>query len=562
MNAASHSTGLNSPLIRKILLGAVFLCLFLQFFMALKFEVNQDEFYNLNMGYEFLRGEISNPFQTIMFRISGLFSFLPGNEVDQIVAGRMLSFLAAALTCFFIFKISRRYFSVEASLFAVLVFFGFNYVFRHLTAFRADILVTMCLMALLWVVSDPNQTLRKAVIAGGLIGLACTLSLKSIFYMPIIAIFLLGRWAGSQWSRAAFVQGLVMFLAAIAAFAIIFILHNPATQGSEQGADYLRSVSGSSLLGSGLFNRWGIFVVSLFRSFLGWGLVLAGFCVVLLQIRKTGARPKVETIALASFIIPLTPVIYYYHANPYFYPFMLAPAMVFVAAAADRFFVGKKSIVFVVFLCIFTALPVGIFIRSMSQPQTAQRTVINAVHEIFPEPVPVIDYSGMISSFDRVNESGLFINPDIFAHSTYLKSKTPKMAHVITTYKPQILLANVLGLDLNEDFEHAHRYVMLEEDTRILKDNYIQFWGPVYVPGKVINKAGEFEILMGGTYTYEGPPGVRIDGMQIIQGQVIDLTTGTHEISGWDNGQVRLVWGDNLKKPDIEVPTRPLFNGS
>ena len=548
-------------LVRKLLIGAIALCFAMQLVMVFRFEINQDEFYNLSMGYEFLRGEVGTPFQTLMFRMSGWLRYLPGNEIDHIIAGRLVSYCAALITVALIYLTSRRYFSKEASLVAILVFFGFNYVFRHLTAFRTDILVTMCLMATIWIVSDPKQSWRKTISAGLLIGMSFTLSLKSIFYMPIIAVFLLGRWVSSQWAKREFLYGFGMFVIAIVSYAIIFFLHDPKIQSSEQSSAYLKTISGTSFFEGGLFNNWGFLTDSLIFNFLGWLLIAIGFFTVLRHLKDANIRPQVETYGLLAFIIPLTPVVYYFHANPYFFPFMLAPAVIFIAAAIEPYFKGNKSSVITLLVCVMTVLPVLAFARSLPQNQTAQRTIVNAVHDIFPDPVPVVDYCGMISSFDRLNEVGLFINPDVFAHSKYLKSGKPMMTEFITTYQPQIFLANVIRLKEGDDVEEKFLSELLPTDAKIIKDNYMQFWGPIYVPGKTLDQNGAFKILVNGIYTYYGTDEATIDGIKISNGQALELNKGQHEVSITSSANGRLVWGDNLKKPDVVAPSKPLFNG-
>ena len=561
MKVNQTSTDSKTNLVRYILWGAILICLAMQFFMARRFEINFDEFYNLNMGYEFLRGEVTNPFQTIFFRFASWLDFIQGNEVDQIVAGRMFTYGASVLTCFFIYKLSRRYFSVQASLFAVLSLFSFFYVFRHMTAFRTDIIITMYLMAILWVVSDPNQNKYKVLIAGFLIGLSFTLALKSIFYMPVVAIFLLGRWQASAWSRQEFIHGVTMFLVAVITYVILFILHDPSLSNADSSARYLQSLSETEEGESGLFKTWGILVDSVLKNPLGWWLLILGFTLVATDIKNDVGRPKYMTIALLTFLFPLSTVIYYYHANAYFYPFMLAPAVIFIAAAIDRFGLPDKPTIFIVLIGVFSYLPVSIFIRSVSQHQLSQRAVLNAVHEIFPSPVPVMDYCGMISTFDRVNESGLFINPDIFGHVKYSLNKKPVMKKAIISYQPQIILANTSGLDLNQEYQHLYLYPLLTEDTEVLQNNYVKIWGPIFIPGQQLREDGSFEVLVSGIYTIKGSTGITIDGTLIKNGQTLFLAQGMHELSGLKGGSVQLVWGDNLKKPDIPEPTRPLFHG-
>lgn len=547
--------------INKLLIGLIALCLVLQFFMVLRFEINQDEFYSLMMAYEFTRGEVSNPFQTIFFRLSTILQHVPGNEVDQVIAGRMVIFAFAVLTCVLIYKTSRRFYSAQASLFAVLAFFAFNYVFRHMTAYRADMVITTILMAIIWLVSDPAQNWKKVVTTGFLIGLTFTFALKSIFYMPIVAVFLVGRWMSTKWSRQAFLYGAVMFVIAVLTYALLYVLHSTSMSGSEYGTNYLKKVSFNGLVQAGLFNRGYTFLFSLFNNVVGWSLLFVGFFTVIAGLGKNRVRTRIETAGLVSLIIPLTTVIYYYHTNPYFYPFMLAPAMIFIAAAADKFLVGKRALIFAVFISYFCFLAGSVFVRSMSQTQDAQRATLDAIHELFPSPVPYIDYCGAISSFDRLNESRLFMNPDIFAHSKYLRDGQPMMTEFLKTYQPQIMLANVEGLDLADDYEDAFDYVLLEPDDKVLRDSFIKFWGPIYLPGKQVFSDGPIEILIDGTYTIYGSDETQIDGVPLRHGDVVLLSPGTHQVTQVGADGIKLVWGDNLQKPTTPEPMNYFFNG-
>ncbi|NNC37053.1 MAG: DUF2029 domain-containing protein [Hyphomonadaceae bacterium] len=529
--------------------------------MALRFEINEDEFYNLNMGYEFARGEVGNPVQTLMFRFSGWLDVIPGQEIEKIVAGRMLALVAVIATCGVMYKVSRRYFSTPASLFAILTFFGFNFVFRHLTAFRVDAFVTLCLMLTLLIVSDPQQSWRKVVIAGLLIGIAFSLTLKSIFYMPIVAVFLMGRWVSTKWSRKAFWHGLTMLFVALAIYGIVFVLHDPQGFSLDDSLAYLREISNDSLLVNETPKTRSMFFHSLLRSFTGWGLVVIGFVVLVSQLLKNNIRSKWQTIALLSFAFPITTVIYYNHSYPYLYPFMLAPAMIVIAAAIERFFVEQKSDIFFFLICFYAIIPIAIFGRSMFQNNEAQRTTIAAVHQIFPVPVPTIDCCGMIASFDRINEVGWFINPDIFGHLKYIDADIPIMREIVKTHKPVLILANADSLDVNQGYNKGYPYRLLEEDFITVKNNYQRFWGPIYIPGKQIFENGPIEILMAGTYTFKGPENVLINGQTLANGDTIDLPMGEHEISELGPEAANLIWGDNLRKPNLPEPTKPLFNG-
>ena len=560
MNTSHSLIDANWSPTAKILIAAIAIALIMQIFMVFRFEINQDEFYSLNIAYEAARGDFTNPFQTFFFRIARLLQYVPGYEVDQIVVGRIGIYFCAIITCLLIYKISRRYFSVEASLFALLSFFSFGFVFRHMTAFRYDMVITMLLMAVIWIVSDPQQNWKKVIAAGLLIGLSFTFALKSIFYAPIIAVFLIGRWVASQWSKQTFWYGFGTFISALVAYSLLYVLHDTSEFAVSKSANYLQDISSKSFFG-GLFMRGDWFLHSFLSNIWAWGMVLIGACVIMSDLKDKSIRPRIETIGLLSFAASLSPIVFFFHANPYFYPFMLAPAVVFVAAAADRLLLKKRKMFFGVFAAILCLLTGTTFVKSMSQNQYDQRATINAVHEIFPESVPVIDYCGMISSFDRINESGLFINPDIFAMSKYVNAGRPIMVDIISKYKPKVMLSNIIEFPDSDQRIALFDNELVPEDTALLESHYLQFWGPIYIPGQRLQNNKAFEILVDGIYTYYGPDGVLINGLLFRNGQTVNLSEGQHLITRLSTNNAKIVWGDNLQKPNFTEPTGGLFNG-
>jgi len=223
MVQTSSRTSIPTDKIGKSLVFLTIITCLMQVFMAFRFEVNQDEFYSLNMIYEFARGEVSTPFQTLFLRIFGWLQHVPGYEVDQIVIGRLVTTFCGFITAWFIFKLSRRFASFKASLFAVLGYFSFFFVFRHLTAFRVDGVITALLMGAVYIASDPTLNVKKVICAGALIGTACMITLKSVFYLPIVAVFLLHRWKNSGWRSREFYHGAGMAIVSVLSFGALYL---------------------------------------------------------------------------------------------------------------------------------------------------------------------------------------------------------------------------------------------------------------------------------------------------------------------------------------------------
>src|SRR5688500_13902205 len=127
------------------LLWCIVIAFALKLHAAFVFEINWDEFLNLSWIYDHQRGELSAVLHTVYVHWFGWLASISSNEVDQIVAARVVMFALNAATAWLIFGICREFFSRTASLFAVLAYLSFSFVFRHETAFRTDAMSTFLL---------------------------------------------------------------------------------------------------------------------------------------------------------------------------------------------------------------------------------------------------------------------------------------------------------------------------------------------------------------------------------------------------------------------------------
>jgi hypothetical protein len=100
-----------------------------------------------------------------------------------------------------------------------------------------------------------------------------------------------------------------------------------------------------------------------------------------------------------------------------------------------------------------------------------------------------------------------------------------------------------------------------EADRRILRENYIPHWGPIWVAGKRFEASPdslEFRILVPGLYTLEGGAAL-IDGKRVGTGESLQLGRGRHAIAFDGAGARTLRWGDRLPKPDRAPPERRIY---
>ena len=101
----------------------------------------------------------------------------------------------------------------------------------------------------------------------------------------------------------------------------------------------------------------------------------------------------------------------------------------------------------------------------------------------------------------------------------------------------------------------------------VLKNNYIPFWGPIYVAGKEFSfqardQCFNFDIVIEGFYTISSTVSAKIDDQIFIPGDNVYLKPGSHNITTQiAPSAVTLIWGKNLYKPERPAPASPLFTG-
>jgi hypothetical protein len=255
----------------------------------------------------------------------------------------------------------------------------------------------------------------------------------------------------------------------------------------------------------------------------------------------------------------------YSETYAYYYVFMLVPVSVLcgvgVASRSEPiqpWFIGIG--------CVGLGITaVGTYVSATYRGNEEQRITIEAIHQMFPDPVPYVDCCSMISSFPK---RGIFLS--YWGRSNYYRAGTPIMRDVMIKSKPGFFLANRRALEVDQlgpteyGAEHSG---LLKDDVDALRSNFIHHWGPVYVPGKqltisTLNPTAHFEVLIAGEYTLESAGVVLVDGRLVSPGSAILLSTGSHELKIWDTaGEYILRWGKHLFRPVDPPPTRPLFNG-
>jgi hypothetical protein len=517
----------------RLFVAMIAVSLALKLHLVFLLNINWDEFLHLARVHEYLRGELTAQLQSFHVHLFAWLRWVSESEVDQIIAARLVMFALGLGSALLTYAIARRFCTRTGALFAVLCYLSFSYLIEHGTSFRADPMAALLFLAAVYLVLRRDAKPIDAAAAGVILALSLMLTIKAIFHVAAIGVILLCFLATLR-RRGRTRRSMMTFAAAcVAGFAILYGVHGallPPVETEAQtrmvGATYRKMIS---------FDTW---------------------------------------TALA-FLVPLVTLVFYRNTFPYYYVFILSPAVVLCGCAADWLAKPRKAlgqvppsmIVALLFVVIFGKM-VAVYWQHGSDRTAVQREVVSAVHRMFPEPVPYIDRASMIATYPKV---GLFMST--WGMETYLARGAPIFDDLLRRRQPQFLLTNVESLDLSrprEEAAGAMGYRLMEADDRALRSNFVPHWGIVWVAGKTLAlgplaASRDFEILVGGLYTVEAPGPVTIDGASFAPGQTVRLDQGPHRLkpaaAATAAMTVVLRWGDHLYRPAREPLPGPVFTG-
>jgi hypothetical protein len=270
-----------------------------------------------------------------------------------------------------------------------------------------------------------------------------------------------------------------------------------------------------------------------------------------------------RAFAAAATALAVLPVLLYRNAFAYYYPVMMAPLTVLVAlsfdgllqgsARRDRAWMGPLALVLI---CLVVGVRAWDGLMTLRfDGQAGQRALVAGVHQVFPQPVPYLDHSGMIASFPKLN---FFMST--WGVEDYLRGGTDFMPAALEARCPPLLLANhpVLrdGTLLNRQLR--------ANDRRLLATYYVDYWGPIRLagaelelePGAVVTA----RVPCSGRYRIESEADLTIDGAAHRNSDVVELT-GSRDIavSAAGRQRMRLRWADAQVPPAGAPPQLPLY---
>ena len=509
-----------------ILFGAIACVVALQIALVFVKSINWDEFYHFSEIHARLSGRPVDALQTPYSYLFGFVTDWPGSTIDHIRYTRLLILPFELLLVGSVVIAARRFVSWAPAIASGLLYLSAGYVFTQALSLRADIIAASLIMAAIAI--GLHRPLRPVTLS--VIALLCLLAfvstIKVLLYAPALLAVLIVRREALKSARP--LIGLLALAAlAIASIAAFIYPDIPSYLSDKLIRAATRMFGGGILPQDRYFVRQVAFAIP-------FALAVVAFVPWVWRTEVSRERRA----ALVLFVLPAFWPIIYFNAYPYFYAFMLPPVAVgiapVVAIALQRYgTTASAGICLLSALILWSIEPRG--------PLAVQQTLNVQTREIFPEPVPYIDESGMIGDYPRAvshYSSGWALAKYWKAgHAEYRESVLNDTVPLLITNS--YALANVFAPTGSPDR-------LLPVDEAFLSANYIPHAGMIHVAGKRlapnVRSPNEF-VATPGTYRVEGGR-VQIDGRTVVPGETVKLDRGHHDLANLSSSPAILRWAD------------------
>lgn len=521
--------------------------------------------------YKYLDGSLKHSENIFHVHFFSWLKYFGPNEVDQIIVARVVMYLFFLGTCYYLFLIARYYLDEISALFSLLCYQSFVFTAINGSSFRHDSIAIFFLMFALYYFLVKENTPIFRVAAGLAIAIAMVFTIKSAIYLATFCGLIVIKFLFSRNFYKTLVSDSIFIFTFFLCYIIINKFHISTIPDMSIATqfDSISKIYSTFILPKQFFPQFKIFLLLYKFDRITWLLLSSGIILLIIDCAK---KPYVlKNIGLFSLLIPLFSILIYRNAFPYFYVFAMPPATIFCGYLLWKLIHSvkfKHQIIYFVLIVVFGSVifkNLVTYYASINSNQIGfQKEILNVIHKMFPDPVPYIDGSFMVSSFP---------DTDLFLSSAgmegYLKVGEPIMEGLLTAKKPRFLLANIAHLNLHSEAPaKSYKGVSLMiKDWQILKDNFIHHWGPIWVTGKQFkfknkNEIKRFKIAVPGIYTTEGNENVLIDGRLIQIGDVVSLKAGDHIIKSQNSpGRTSLRLGENLYRPIVDPPIERIFLG-
>lgn len=545
----------------RLCMCATALLLVMQFSMIFTRAINWDEFFYYGQVSQFTAGELRVPLQTIHVHAFVWLTMLPGTVADHIVIARlaMLAFECASMAC--IVLMARRFTDDVTGWLAAICYLSAGYVLQHGMSFRVDPSLTACLMGAMCILLLAPLHWRALAAIAMLAGLAGMISIKTILFAPAFAGIAWLRWDEAGRDSRTAMRLASAGAGAIIAFALLYLSHAAAIagpvaveaaasgEGSKVGKQAARVVSRSA---SDMFFLGKPPYVAMIVKSASLAPLFAAFIITAPLFIWRAKAALATKLALFGLWLPILTLAFYRNTAGYYYAFVLAPLAVSCAPVVQwtRLRFDTALITAVLF-----GLAVLTFIKEDRIVLANQRAVLREVTAIVPPGTRYFDHSGMIPGLVKANG---FMTP--WGLEQYRRGGTATYRQAMEQTTIPLLIDNdVMIAETLADPGSTH---LLPKDAAALRDNFVQYWGPIWLAGKSIvagaNK--QEEVLVPGRYRISSGQ-LLVDGKKLSTGSTVELRRGLHRLVNPGHSDATLVWDELTRQTIDPAPDGALWIG-
>lgn len=543
-----------------------------------RLNLNWDEFSFLEKLASHERGALSARLLTFHVHLIAPVRLL-ADPIDQLLALRSALWAASLVVAGAVVVLGRRLTgSLSAGLWAAALLQGFSYYQHFGQSVRYDpFILTPAIVAVALLVREHRRHRAPDVVAGALLGLSLLLSIKAVFYAPVVIGALLFQGLQRSWREALHqltfaVAGLISSVVLLGGFhlwSLAPVVENaiPATTGAPS-SDFL-AILAAVVRDLGQLPQPHTLTLTLRWDAWLWLLMLAGLAVVVVGAVRQGSRIDKARLALAlGLVAPLGSLAFYRNSYPYFFVTIIPFAVVIVAAsfATVETALRQRPTILQRLLPAVLALPVVFagarFLAFNHEDRVShQRAVVAGVRAIFPTPAPYLDRCALVGDHPMV---GPFMST--WGIETLRRRAAPVFIPILQQQAPHYVVADVSAFRLERPVEKltSGPRALRADDVAALKASFRQVWGPVWVAGFTVSGPQIRTVFVPGVYRITGDGEVSIDDVVHRGGDVVQLTAGEHRfVAGDEAGTFTFTIADAVLS-DAAMPPPPageIFDG-
>lgn len=542
----------------SVILFLIALCLGLQLHLQLVQKINWDEFYFLSLIYDHQRGDLAKPLQTLHVHLFGWLSKIGKDEIEQIVIARVCMWIFEIGSLVLVYFTSREFCSSRSSLIGVLCFLCSGYVLIHGVSFRVDPIAIYFVMVCIYLLVASKLSACAVIVMAVAMAVAIHVTVKVVLFLPLL--IWLGLWQLPQFDRS-IVPIVRLSIAAVLCLLLAFAFYkfqmaSMPTSAATYGSSIVFSASSKVLFNVEFLPRLHYIKEAISVSAPQALLLSLGIYLCIYTIASK-ALARVNSLILIGFIFPLFCLFFYRNAFPYFFPFIFLPAVCVMAYGASFF--DRQNILVVVFVFMLVMNFLSQYFERVKEDLGAQQDLVSVLHQAFPQGVNYFDRCSMLGSSKKY---GFFMSS--WGYANYKSNGVPIIRDAAMHNIIPVVIAN------NSMLEHALKEggsyssgTLLYADGEFLKNNYIHYWGAIWVAGVEldISAAGaDFMNNVPGMYTVESKYPVLINGKKVLNKNVVTLDRGKIELKSNFSQTVTIRWGDRLKQPSKVATEKQLFS--